>query len=87
MPGARRRVEPRAEPRVINEIMSRNPVLMLVGATMGLWIDRLPEIEFLHDLTQPTVHPRPLAVKLLHLRLEGAMCLQPEELLNSLEVV
>lgn len=51
-------------------------------------IDRLPEIQFLRDLTQPTVHRRPVAVKLLHLRLVGVMYLrQPDEQLNSLEGV
>jgi hypothetical protein len=58
---------------------------------MGLRIDRLPKIEFLRDLTQPTVHRRPVAVKLLHfrhLRLVGVMYLrQPDEQLNSLEGV
>ena len=58
---------------------------MLVGTTTGLQIDQLPEMEFLHDLTQPTGHPRPATVKPLHLRLGGVMCLQPEGLLNSLE--
>jgi hypothetical protein len=87
-PGAHLYVEPRVEPQVINEIVIRTPVLILVGTTMGLQIDRLPEIEFLRDLTQPTVHRRPVAVKLLRLLLVGGMYLrQPDEQLNSLEGV
>ena len=51
-------------------------------------MDHLPETKFLLDLTQPTVHRRPVAVKLLHLRLVGVMYLQqPDEQLNSLEGV
>jgi len=74
------------ERQAINEIVIRNPVLILVGTTMGLRIDRLPVIKFLRDLTQPTVHRRPVAVKLLRLRLVDVMCLrQPDEQLNSLE--